>query len=236
MGTSPQTTINNNGARQESAFSKETGKLEAKQLADIRNAAVKTFELEGQLDQIENALDEGLFTGVGGATNTFANRIGATLGIEGAAEKAQRGELVTAIQNQLALFLRNPDNGGGLPGAASERDVQFLLAGVPGVGRTEGGNRAIISAYRQINQRRQQVSQLAEEHVSQNGSLRGFHSDVIKRFGTERQIIESAVEQQRALGGSDPFAVPGGQSVRPQSLDVGQSHDLGGGRSIRRVK
>ena len=213
--TAPSVTVNSGAS--ETAFDKEFGKIQAKEYGEIRTVARGTYEMDGNLSLVENAIDEGLYTGVGAGINNMANRIGAAFGVDGAQEKAARGELVTAVANNMALFVRNPDNGGGMPGATSERDVKFLLDSVPGMSRTPEGNKAVIGIFRAINQRRRKVAELADEWMQTpdaNGQRRlldsRFNSYIMDNLKTESDIIREGVS-----GGvqSDPYAVQGGQSA-----------------------
>lgn len=55
-------------------------------------------------------------------------------------------EFFQSNESQAALIFRNPEGGGGLPGAASDRDVAFLLSMVPQLSKTKKGNALLIRA------------------------------------------------------------------------------------------
>lgn len=56
-------------------------------------------------------------------------------------------EVFNAISNQLALLIRNPDSGMGLPGATSNRDLNFLIESVPNLGTSVEGNKLLLEVY-----------------------------------------------------------------------------------------
>ncbi len=63
--------------------------------------------------------------------------------IEGLAEL----EVFNALSNQLALLVRNPKSDMGLPGATSNRDLDFLIQSVPNLRTSPGGNELLLELY-----------------------------------------------------------------------------------------
>jgi len=56
-------------------------------------------------------------------------------------------EAANAISNQLALELRSTSDGGGMPGAMSDKDREFLVGMMPGIAMTPGGREILTRAY-----------------------------------------------------------------------------------------
>jgi hypothetical protein len=91
----------------------------------------------------------------------------------------------------MALQLRNPSGGAGMPGALSDRDVQFLRAMVPGLAKTPEGNKLIIETARKLSQREIQVAQLARDYRKKKGQLdEGFY-DQLKVFSDANPLFET---------------------------------------------
>lgn len=144
----------------ESAATKEFGKSIGKGAADRNTQASLAITNNASLDRFSQALDSGALTGIGRETIGDLRNLSQSFGIDiDAGIKAlgfdvsslSEEQVVRAIGNRLALQLRNPKSGGGLPGATSNRDLKFLTGAVPGLSRTVEGNRAMIQMVRKLN-------------------------------------------------------------------------------------
>jgi hypothetical protein len=83
--------------------------------------------------------------------------------------------IIDSLGNKLALQLRNPKGeNGGLTGNTSDRDVKFLVAGVPSKGKTQSQNLALIDIGLRQSQRDREISALAQQYVDQNKTFKGF--------------------------------------------------------------
>lgn len=80
-------------------------------------------------------------------------------------------EAAVAIGNQLALQLRDPENGGGMPGAMSDADRNFLMQSVPGLNQTDGGRKQLISYQVRVLERNKDVAQFARKWRQKYGRL-----------------------------------------------------------------
>jgi len=81
----------------------------------------------------------------------------------------------------MALELRNPSGGAGMPGALSDKDREFLVSMTPGIAKTPGGNKLIIDTARKLAKRDQDVARLAREYRQRNGSMNeGFYAELQK--------------------------------------------------------
>ena len=79
-----------------------------------------------------------------------------------------------SLTNQMAMEARNPASGGGLPGATSDSDRNFLVDTVANIGKDPGANRRWIDAQIKLAKRDQDVARLAREYRKKNGTLEGF--------------------------------------------------------------
>lgn len=80
-------------------------------------------------------------------------------------------EAAAAIGNQLALKLRDPANGGGMPGAMSDADRNFLMQSVPGLNQTDEGRKQLISYQVRVLERNKDVAQFARKWRQKYGRL-----------------------------------------------------------------
>ncbi len=118
---------------------------------DAMKARTKAFQsssgLKVKTTQMKELLDSGLQTGalakLSKGAKSFVQSLFPDTEIEGLAE----AEVFNAISNQLALLIRNPDSGMGLPGATSNRDLNFLIESVPNLGTSVEGNKLLLEVY-----------------------------------------------------------------------------------------
>lgn len=103
-------------------------------------------------NQMRELLDSGLQTGalarLSKGAKSFVQSIFPDADIKGLAE----AEVFNALSNQLALLIRNPDSGMGLPGATSNRDLKFLIESVPNLENSVEGNKLLLDVYDKMYQ------------------------------------------------------------------------------------
>lgn len=203
-----QVTIDTKG---DTEFAKELGKGYAKQFFDMRDQAANARESMALYDQAAAALESGVRTGTGGEAENALRRFGVTvLGI-GDAEKLAAGELVTAVQNRLALLMRNPDSGMGMPGAVSDRDLTFLRESQPGLGRGPESNRVMIEAARRLAQRKIDLFDMAAAYVQENGRLDAGFDRQVRQFADANPLFADRLN----LGGAPAAPAAGRATAAP---------------------
>jgi hypothetical protein len=80
-------------------------------------------------------------------------------------------EAAAALANQIALEMRNPAGGAGMPGALSDKDREFLVGMAPNAGQTAQGRKMLIEGYISIQRRNQQVATFARNYEKKYGRL-----------------------------------------------------------------
>jgi len=120
-----------------------------------------------QLDIVAEALDKGARTGTGEEFILKVRGLAETLGIDTGTLGPQ--ETIRRVSNEMALRLRNPDSGLGLPGNTSNKDLAFLKESVVGLDRSERGNRAIIASMKAVNKMKTDVGKYQDLLIQQNG-------------------------------------------------------------------
>lgn len=137
-------------------------------LDDLNDRANKAGTEEGRLQQLEYALSR-TYSGFGAEQLLTLRQMGGALGI-GDTEALGAGELARSISNQLALGLRNPAGGEGMPGNLSNADRDFLQRSVPSLQNSPEGWREMINMRRRLNQYALAQSQEANRYLEAGGS------------------------------------------------------------------
>lgn len=171
------------------------------QYGNINDSARAASDMLGMYDLAESALDTGVRTGVGGESELALRRLGAIVGV-GDADKLAGGELIRAVQNRMALIMRSPDGGMGMPGAVSDRDIQFLKDAQIGIDRSPEGNRKMITAYRAIEQRKIDVARLADAYIAKEGRLDGGFSEVVRQFAENNSMFDGVFDSGSPTSGA----------------------------------
>lgn len=208
--------------RQETAYDQEIGRQFAQGYAAITTKADAARQNSATLDALDQALSNpDVVTGALGPTALGLRRAAVAMGI-GDADTVADSELVQTIGNQLALQLRNPETGMGMPGAVSDRDLQFLRESVPGLANSVAGNRRLLDYTRRLNQRATQVEQLANDYAQRNGRLdTGFRAE-LAQWAAANPLFPEAQAAARpipAAGGPAPQST--GPSASPANLPEG---------------
>ena len=153
-----------------------------KKLADrfiaIQDGAEQARGKLATLDALGTALQQSGQTGWGAEALLDVQKAGRTLGLD-IGENLDAKETARALGNQLALQLRNPSSGAGMPGAMSDKDREFLVSSVPGLTKLPDGNARLIDFMKRIEQRNIDVARLAQEYDERNGQIdNGFFKEL----------------------------------------------------------
>jgi hypothetical protein len=193
---------------QETEFERALGQYWGEQYGLMQQGAAGAGSMNANLDQMSELLDQGLATGAGAGTMldydklalAISDRTGFDLGVD--PETVGSGEAMRALGNKMALELRNPANGAGMPGSMSDSDREFLTASMPGLGMTPEGNRILIGLMRKVNDRKIQVARLADQYILENSTLNaGFNDYLAANLGNQPLVTaEDRAATQLVLG------------------------------------
>ena len=182
-------------------------------ITDIRASNKKRSEafssaagLRGKLDIMKEILDSGLQTGaLAGLSKTakgFAQSLFPNTPIDGLAE----AEVFTALSNQLALLVRNPESGMGLPGATSNADLIFLKESVPGLQKSPEGNLMLIDVYRKTYDFQKNMVQEQARLISENGGVPPLDMDArMVEFVNAQDILGDELRGRLQEGGGESY-------------------------------
>lgn len=162
---------------QEKEENKKVGQYFGEQYADIQKSGLAAGQSINRLSQMKTMLqgiETGKLTPLAADVAGFARSFGINID-----PKLEAKEAVNAMSNEMALQMRNPAGGAGMPGALSDKDREFLQNIVPGLAKTPGGNAMIIEARLQLAKREQVVAKMARDYRAKRGSLdEGFYEEL----------------------------------------------------------
>ena len=183
--------------KQEGEESKAVGKFFGENYADVQKSGFNAQSSMNRLDrlgQLLEGVDTGKFAPLGVEVSKAAQSFG--LNID---PKLANKEAAVALSSEIALQLRNPSGGAGMPGAMSDADRNFLNGMVPGIEKTPEGRKTILETAKKMAQRDVQVARMAREYRQKRGTINeGFYEELAK-FSEANPLFAGG----RAGGGSN---------------------------------
>ncbi len=142
-----------------------------------------------RMDQLLQGVDTGKLTPSTTQISALAKSLGFDIDPNLDAKQA-----IDALSNDMALRLRNPSGGAGMPGAMSDSDRVFLTNMVPGLAKTPGGNKLMIETARKVAQRVQEVAKMARAYKKAHGGEfdDGFF-DQLQTYANEHPLFSPKV-------------------------------------------
>ena len=200
--------------RQASEYEKKMGALMADEFMDLQKTGRATLMSDAQLDRMESLM-EGLNTGK--YTNSIlelkraAKAAGIDLATYGITDDVAPLEAARALSNAIALELRNPSGGAGMPGALSDSDREFLKSMTPGIETTPEGRKLMIETRRRLNKVNREVAELARKYERKNGRFdSGFYQE-LEEWSKGRNVFGDLAKKSETLSGP--------QSIKQMSDD-----------------
>ena len=153
---------------------------------DTQKAEREARAQNARLDRLGKLFDE-TYTGLGGKGVLAAKKALSAIGVDvsGIAE----GEAGAALANEMAMQLRNPAGGAGMPGSMSDGDRKFLEGMTPGLSTTKEGRKLMIETRKKLNQRSMEVAKMARQYRRENGSLDEGFFDALAAWSNENEMF-----------------------------------------------
>lgn len=189
--------------KQEGEESKKVGQYFGDQYAEIQKAG---FSAQGRINRVNrmNELLDGVTTGKLTPAGTEAAGYLASLGLP-VDKNLGNKQAAEALTNQMALELRNPAGGAGMPGAMSDSDRKFLVQMTPGLATSPDGRKLMNETAVKIARRDQDVAKLARKYREKNGQLNeGFFEELQKFSDANPLFPESSKPKFVVLGVEKP--------------------------------
>lgn len=192
----PQSQVNVNNAM-EPQFNKSYGEVSGKgfaetaqKIAEAGRLAPINIDQNKQLDALLSKIETGTGAKTGVEIKKGIKAIGLNPEDFGVTDNTGAADAAAALSNKLALELRNPAGGAGMPGAMSDSDREFLRSMTPNITMTKEGRKLALEWNNKIQQRNIEVSQLAREYKKANkGILDDGFDSVLVNYSAKRPLF-----------------------------------------------
>lgn len=191
--------------KQESAEAKTVGEFFGNAYADVQKAGMNASAKLNRYERLGSLL-EGVNTGKLTPLGVELAKTAHSLGIKIDPTLSNK-EAAQALSSEIALELRNPSGGAGMPGAMSDKDREFLVSMVPGLATTPGGRKLMLETAKKLAKRDQEVAQFAREYRARNGSIdEGFYNELAAWSAQNPLFPEASVMRQPTNAATAPKA------------------------------
>jgi hypothetical protein len=183
----PRVTVD---TRQENEFSKAVGKHQGEDYSNLMKSDAMASTQLNKLNRLEAMLSSSGKTGKLTPATMELKAVADSLGFK-VDPNLPFQQAAQALSNEIALTLRNPSGGAGMPGALSDKDREFLTNMVPNLAKTPEGNKMLIDTQKKLVQREKEVARLARDYRKKNGKFdEGFY-DELAQFSAKNPLFDS---------------------------------------------
>lgn len=150
-------------------YADDAAKSAAEQFKQLQNSGMLApgqIAKYQQLGQLLANHDGGKLSNAGLELAQLANSLGLKID-----KNLYNKEASQKLTNELALALRNPSGGEGMPGAMSDADREFLMRSVPNLAQSAEGRNKMIQMQVKILQRQQKVAEMARKWQQRGGRI-----------------------------------------------------------------
>lgn len=176
----------------QTAFDKELGKSQAEAYNNLLKSDTAAMAKLNNLKRLEDLLRNAGSTGSLKPALTSLQAVAKQLGMD-ISDKTDFSQAAQALSNQMALELRNPAGGAGMPGALSDKDREFLVGMTAGIDKLPQANRLIIETQRRLAQREREVARLAREYRQRNGGFDDGFYDLLEQYSASKPLFDDLV-------------------------------------------
>lgn len=184
-----------NDLRQEGEFSKKVGAQMGDMYSDLLKAdmnAPATIAKYDRLGALLGSVNTGKFKGTTTELKAAAKSSGIDLTALGITDDVAPAQAARALSNQLALELRNPAGGAGMPGALSDKDREFLQQSLPSLESDPGAVTKMIEYRQKLARREQQVARMAREYRRKHGKFDEGFFDQLQDWSEKNPLFPEA--------------------------------------------
>lgn len=180
------TSVNVGGA--EKGFDKTVGEGYGKRFLGMQEEAQGAQRALNALNIMEQSLnDPNFYSGFGAERTLQLKRIGAAMGLDPKGITSM--ETFNSMTKQAALDTM----GGSLGTGFSNADRDFVIDQVPNAGNTPEGNRRLVEIQRKLNQRKQEIAQIARGYAAEhNGRIDAGFDDYLSKWAEANPLFQAA--------------------------------------------
>jgi hypothetical protein len=178
--------------RQESEFGKKVGGELGEIYTGLLKADMNAPATVGKYERLGTLLKDsgsGKFKGTTTEIKAAAKGLGIDLNAMGIKDDVAPAQAARALANQLALELRNPAGGAGMPGALSDKDREFLVQSIPGLENDPKGNEKMIEYRAKLARREQQVARMARDYRRKSGKFDEGFFDELQQWSDKNPLF-----------------------------------------------
>jgi hypothetical protein len=135
----------------------ETQQAASKARADLNDL--------NRLDELLKGVETGKMTAMSQEAKAWAKAAGFNLDTLGVKDDVGNTQAAQSLLNRMTLQMRSAGEGGGMPGAMSDADRQFLQKIPPDLSTTPEGRRLIVDYMKRVNQRTVEVANIKNRFV-----------------------------------------------------------------------
>lgn len=187
------------GDKQSSKFDETVGKELGEQYAGLLRADMNAPSTIAKYDRLAGLLGQvntGKFKGATTDIKAAAKGLGIDLAAVGVADDVAPAQAARALANQIALELRNPAGGAGMPGAMSDKDREFLIQSIPGLENDPSAIGKMIEYRVKLAKREQEVAKKARAYRKKNGQFdEGFYDELQEWSDKNPLFPQSSVKE-----------------------------------------
>lgn len=150
-------------------FQVTDAKARAQMYDAMQKGAMSNTAKIAKFERVGNLLkdyDGGKMAQTGFELARFGTSLGVTID-----KNLPNKEAAVALANEVALDLRSTADGGGMPGALSDADREFLRSMTPQLGQTAEGRKKVIESRVAVWKREQKVAEMARQYRQKHGTV-----------------------------------------------------------------
>ena len=184
----------------------------AKQYTELEEGAKQANQMNVRLDRLGGLLDQvntGKFAGTALEFKRAAKAAGIDLEALGIKDDVPAAEAARALSNEIALQLRNPAGGAGMPGAMSDQDRQFLQSMVPGIEATPEGRKMMIETSKKLNQRAIDVAKQGRAYLAKNKQFDPNFYNELQTWADANPLFANVSRETPDPSKWQPVPIPG---------------------------
>lgn len=195
---------------QEKAEAGTVGKFFGDMYSKIQEGGFSAPSKIAKLDRFA-ALTKGIDTGRATPTQTEIAAYAKSFGID-IDPNLDAKQAANALSKEMALQLRNPAGGAGMPGALSDQDRRFLEQMVPSLANTPGGNGLILETARRLAKREADIAKMAREYRGKKGQMDEGFFNSLAAYSEANPLFGDLAQQ---AGAAAPASSGGARYIGP---------------------